>query len=225
MKKKLLSLLILFFLLSAPWVKVVSADERPSKVTISYIEHIPPFWFRDTDGNLQGIGPDYWRLWGGKKLGIEVEFKLRNWQASLDAVLYGHADFHSGMVQSEERKKIFDFASKPMVTTEEFIFVRTDLDVSVPSQLGKIPVWTDGGISKGILQDKFPDMVLLDADGYETINKMIEKRSADAFVMDFDIAAFSLAKLNASGKYKKKIYSVFKQPLYTGVKKKATIRC
>ena len=38
----------------------VFADvKKPDSVTISYIEHIPPNWFRDSEGTLQGIGPDY----------------------------------------------------------------------------------------------------------------------------------------------------------------------
>jgi len=217
MKTKLLLIPFITVMLFMSVVFEATADEKPSKVIISFIEDIPPSWFRDADGTLQGMGPDYWRLWG-KKLGVEVVFKTSTWQGSLDAVQNGEADFHSGMVSSDERKEIFDFASTPTVDTEEFIYVRSDLNISVPSKLDNIPVWTDGGISETILKEKFPELVLLNANGYSKIDEMIRNKTVGAFVMDQSIAVYTLAKLDATGRYKK-IYSVFKQPLYAAVKK------
>jgi len=193
------------------------ASEKPSKVIISYIDKVPPFCFRDTDGYLQGVVPDYWRLWG-KKMGIKVEFYISSWQGSLDAVANGDADIHSGMVPSDERKKIFDYADKETINTEEFLFVSRDMDVSSPEQLKNIPIWTDGGISASILKEKFKDIILINAGDYGIINEQIKNKAVSAFVMDENIAAYNLAKLDATGRFKR-VYSVFKQPLVSGVKK------
>ena len=151
-------------------------------------------------------------------MGIKVNFVITSWQGSLDAVTNGEADFQSGMVPTDERKKLFDFADKETINTEEFLYVRRDLDISIPSQLGKIPVWTDGGISETLLKERFDGLNLLNADGYEVINEQIKNKTMDAFVMDDSIAAYNLAKFDATARYKK-IYSVYRQPLYAAVAK------
>ncbi|PLX71306.1 MAG: hypothetical protein C0602_01485 [Denitrovibrio sp.] len=216
MKTKLLLLLLITIFVTQTAISA-QENEKPSSVTISYIEHIPPFWFRDSDGELHGIGPDYWRLWG-EKMGIEVQFYITTWSDSLDAIRRGDADFHSGMVPSIERKLVFDFANQQTVMTEEYLFVRKDLGAKNPSDLNKIPIWTDGGISEKLLKERFKGLTLISADDYSVINEQIKNKTMTAFVMDEDIAAYNLAKLDAAGRYKK-VYSVYKQPLFAAVAK------
>ena len=63
------------------------------KVTIVGSHDYAPFYFRDVDGNLNGIFVDIWNLWA-QKTGIAVEFQSMEFAQALEAVRSGPWKLH-----------------------------------------------------------------------------------------------------------------------------------
>ncbi|NMU25415.1 transporter substrate-binding domain-containing protein, partial [Vibrio parahaemolyticus] len=63
-----------------------------------------PFSYLSPDGEPKGILIDFWKEYAANNQ-IDVQFLLLDWDASLQAVKEGKADFHGGLVYSPERAK------------------------------------------------------------------------------------------------------------------------
>ena len=71
-------------------------DERPVKIIVTDDRAYAPFAFIDPAGQPRGISIDLWKRWS-QKTGVEVEFRLMEWDAALAAVRDGQADVVGGL--------------------------------------------------------------------------------------------------------------------------------
>ena len=59
----------------------VSRAELPKRITVAHSASWTPYAFRNAEGEPEGLLIDFWRLFGEKN-GVEVAFKLVDWQDS-----------------------------------------------------------------------------------------------------------------------------------------------
>ena len=64
---------------------------------------------------------DLWRLFG-ERTGVEIEFRLVDWAASLEALETGGADVHGGLTPTRTRTELFDF-STPILRVGTLLFM------------------------------------------------------------------------------------------------------
>jgi two-component system, sensor histidine kinase and response regulator len=99
--------------------------DAEARITVAGPAEFPPFFIRDTNGNLTGSRVETWRAWQ-EATGIEVEFLLRDWPEALAAFEAGEADVMDSIVETPERLERMRF-SEPFITINASLFYSTEL--------------------------------------------------------------------------------------------------
>ncbi|MDR3541326.1 MAG: transporter substrate-binding domain-containing protein [Desulfosporosinus sp.] len=99
----------------------------PEIKTISVVmdDNYPPYSFRDSQGNLQGITLDQWKLFE-QKTGITVNITGMTWNKAYESMLHGEFDVIDTISYNADRAKIYDF-SKPYATIDVPIFFQKNI--------------------------------------------------------------------------------------------------
>ena len=195
-------------------LRVLSAPKTPQqaqKETISVVmdDNYPPYVFRDSQGNLQGILVDQWALWS-KKTGIQAELYAMDWADALDGMRAGKYDVIDTAFQNEERDTWLDF-SAPYVTIDVPIFHSNQIGgitdaaslkeftVAVKAGDACIPILQAAGVEK-----------IVEYPSYEAIVAAAKSGDVSVFVVDEPAALYYL--------YQKGIVNAFSrsQSLYSG---------
>jgi PAS domain S-box-containing protein len=136
-------------------------------------------------------------LAGPMKRPIRIE--LMDWTAAQQMVLNGQADAVLEMSASEEREKLYDFASTTF--THQFGFVMRN---------GSSPTWnindlkgknvgaTSGGFPRAFLASR-PDLHLITIDNYEDGFNRLKTQKLDAMAVDLWVAAYLIERGKVSG--------------------------
>jgi signal transduction histidine kinase/ActR/RegA family two-component response regulator len=99
--------------------------------------HFPPYSFLDQNKQPAGFNIDIARA-AAKAMGIEVEFKLDQWDKTRTSLENGELDAISGMFFSRERDRSYSFSTKHSVSTGD-IFSKKDINLFNLQQLaGKV---------------------------------------------------------------------------------------
>lgn len=93
-------------LLAQAWPVLANTPPKPLIVTNS--KAWQPFSYLNEEGEPDGLLIDLWREYG-RVTGRPIQFKLVDWQASLDLVRNGQADVHGGLLWSPERNLVYDY--------------------------------------------------------------------------------------------------------------------
>ncbi len=115
-KPRLWLAVLLLAVIGAP----VNAAPAPKSIRVVLDDNYPPYIFRDSGGQVQGILKDLWDLWQ-LRTGITVDFRPMDWGKARATMESGHADVIDTIFDTEERRKIYDF-SQPYATIEVPIF-------------------------------------------------------------------------------------------------------
>src|ERR1035437_7426835 len=110
-----------FFLLMLEVISICG-QAAPSQTSIRVVldDNYPPYIFRDSSGQVQGILKDLWDLWQ-QRAGVAVDFQPMDWGKARSTMESGQADVIDTIFETEERLKIYDF-SRPYATIEVPIF-------------------------------------------------------------------------------------------------------
>lgn len=174
-----------------------------------------PYSYTSEQGEAMGILVNFWQEYS-QRTGTPVEFKVTNWQQSLDNVLSGNADAHIGMVRSDKREEKFDFIEPLFSIDTKLYFNRTLLsEFSVKEfLLGGYDYEVGvlfGGYQQEYMQTHYPNVKLKTF----TSNKLMMEEALSArlkaFVADTQVSNYFLHVGNKPGK----LLPV--QHLYTGV--------
>ncbi|MCV5410014.1 transporter substrate-binding domain-containing protein, partial [Escherichia coli] len=79
-----------------------------------------PFSYINKSGQPDGLLIDLWREYA-RVTGQKIEFRLVDWQGSLDLLHEGKADVHAGLLWSPERDKLFDYG-RPLAQLDSQLF-------------------------------------------------------------------------------------------------------
>jgi two-component system, cell cycle sensor histidine kinase and response regulator CckA len=87
-----------------------SDDFQPRKALVVLTDdNYPPYVFRSSDGNLQGIIPDQWKLWS-ERTGVPVRLQGMDWDKAINLMEKGEADVLDTVFKTPEREAIWDFS-------------------------------------------------------------------------------------------------------------------
>ena len=184
-------------------------SKKPQTITVVSDDNYPPYIFRDTNGNLQGILIDEWTLWE-KKTGIKVKFIGMDWAKAQRFIAEGRADVIDTMFLTEERARLYDF-SKPYVTIEVPVFFHNNISgiTDVASLQGFTIGVKEGDASIGMLK-KHGITTLREYASYEEIVKAAADQKIKVFCIDGPPAFYYLYKMDLEKEYRHSM------PLYSG---------
>lgn len=210
-KSLFLCILIMSLLFNCSFAYNSKADsyKKFSKIKVVMDDTYPPYVFKDSNGNLQGILIDQWKLWGSKT-GIKVEIHAMNWDKAEKLMEKGSFDVIDTIFFNEKRSKIYDF-SKPYTKIEVPIFFNKNISgiSGVETLKGFSVAVKKGDYSVNFLKEKgITD--LHEYDSYETMVNAAKNKEAVVLVMDKPPALYYMYKMEISHNFK------YSHPLYTG---------
>ena len=94
----------------APQASAPQSNAPPKSITVVTDDNYPPFVFRDSNGQLQGILKDSWALWQ-QHTGIAVNLKAMDWAKAQQQLQAGQADVIDTMFVTEARKRLYEFSA------------------------------------------------------------------------------------------------------------------
>ncbi|MBV7274078.1 transporter substrate-binding domain-containing protein [Clostridiaceae bacterium UIB06] len=188
-----------------------------SSITVALDNNYPPYAFKDSNGNLQGVTVDQWKLWE-KKTGIQVKLQGMPLDEGLNAIKEGKCDVIDDIFFNEERARFLDY-SKPHANIEVPIFFHKNISgiTGINSLKGFKVAVQKGDNSVNVLKKSG----ITDIQEYNSCEDIIEaakEHKIVTFIMDKPIAVYYLYKMNIQDEfnYTKPVYSA---ESYRAVKK------
>jgi PAS domain S-box-containing protein len=186
-----------------------NAETRLQNITVVSDDNYPPYIFRNSNGVIQGILVDEWKLWE-KKTGIKVNLIAMDWSKAQEFFLRGNADVIDTFFFTEERAKQYDF-TKPYATIDVPVFFHKNLGgiVDIESLQG-FTIGVKAGDACIEVLKKQGITSLQEYSSYETIVNAAMDGEIKVFSIDKPPALYYLYKMNFENEFR---YSF---NLYTG---------
>ncbi len=204
--------------LTANWSEAVPED-KSEKLIIAMPYNLPPRMFLDVEGRPAGLMVDIWRLWS-QKTGQPISFLPSSWDESLLNVANGTADLHSGMFESPDRKKKFDFSQS---------FYGMDVHLLIPKRLRNIQGLADlkgqkvaypkGSHHGEVLKRVYPEVEAVEYPSFRAAILAVARGEVQAMLTETLTTKHLLNDLGLSGQF---YFS--KEPAYKGYFKAAVQR-
>ena len=147
---RILAVLIVAFLCSSQIAfghsgMLQSGNPKPV-LTVGDDINYPPYSYMDSSGNPAGFNVDLAKA-VGKSMGYDVKIKLGAWSEIRTELETGKIDMISGLAQSKDRDKLYEFTSKHSVVTGA-IFTKQNIALQSLQDLeGKTVVVQEGEIT------------------------------------------------------------------------------
>jgi len=195
--------LLLLSLLITQGFRVNAAEEQaPASRTIRVVmdNNYPPYVFLDSEGAVQGILADQWRLWQ-RKTGIRVEMTAKDWHEALQGMKAGEFDVIDTTFKTEERAGWLDFG-KPYTRIEVAAFFNNTISgiTDVSSLKGFVVAVKEGDAAIDLLRSQGIDNLML-FKGYEAIIQAAKEHKVNVFVIDKPPALYFLYKYGIQQQY------------------------
>ncbi len=125
----------------------------------------PPFEFLDDEGRPSGFNVELIEAIA-KEMGIEVVIDLGLWSEVRNELASGQVDFITGMYQTAERERFFDF-SAPHNVVSHAIYTRKGSGISLPSDLvGRMVYVQSGDVMQEYLRERIPGAFIVKSRTY-----------------------------------------------------------
>ncbi len=95
---------------SATPAQTLPSETPPKSITVVLDDNYPPFIFRDSAGQIQGILKDSWALWEART-GVAVKLLPMEWAKALQMMQAGQADVIDTIFLTEARQRIYSFSA------------------------------------------------------------------------------------------------------------------
>ncbi len=200
----------------ALWMGFAMGQQPQRRVTVVGDIAYAPFEFRDDNGNVSGISVDLWKLWG-KKTGVEVEYRLYDWNKAIEMVRQGKADVIGGIFLRDDPALGFSqpyFKLNISIISSKTINRINDLQGLNGFQVGVVR----GDFMENHLKQAVPDIPLVLAPNYDALIKMALGGKVKVFVCDEPVAKFILAKYGALEQFQFSDKPVLAEMLRAGVR-------
>ncbi|SBO08501.1 putative diguanylate cyclase AdrA [Vibrio mediterranei] len=173
----------------------LAIERSPDTLIISNSKAWKPYSYLDENNQPAGILIDYWRAYGVAN-DVEVQFKLVDWQSSLDLVKNNQADVHAGLLWSKTRANYLEFGSEIFEIDTQLYFHSGLQSFNVNSFLMgghnyKVGV-VSGSYEVEFLQTNYPNVELTLYDNNSKLLQAAFSHQIRAFVADLQVANYYL---------------------------------
>ena len=215
----ILLLLLSSFLLSGCQDQAAQSDltSNPDSITVVMDDNYPPYTFRDTDGNLQGILIDQWALWE-KKTGTSVEITGMDWSDALTSMEAGEFDVIDTLFFNKSRAQVYDF-SAPYADLDVSIYFSNQFSGIVDADSIKgFPVGVKAGDASIEYLSSHGVQNLIEYSSYETLMNAMSDHEVIVAVIDEPPAEYYLYKFSLQNQINSS------EPLYSGQFHRAVLK-
>jgi polar amino acid transport system substrate-binding protein len=200
-----------------------SDTKTADTLVIALPDGFAPLFMRNFEGKPSGMLVEIWKLWA-RKTGRKIEFRLANWNETLQALRNGDADIHAGLFRSKKRQAWMDF-SQPYYELPSVIFYHTRLgEVSRPEDLAGLKI---GAVKESFhdqyLRENLPYVKVVTYPGVEAMIMAAMGNQIDAFLGEALSSFTFLDRLGGRGSFRQLEASLFTEKMHASVKKDNTV--
>ncbi|HBP63816.1 MAG TPA: histidine kinase, partial [Desulfosporosinus sp.] len=197
---------------------VFAATSEMKTISVVMDDNYPPYSFRDSQGDLQGITLDQWKLFE-RKTGIKVVITGMTWNIAYESMLQGKFDVIDTISHNEDRAKIFDY-SKPYATIEDPIFFHKSISAitDVNSLEGFTVAAKKGDNSINVLKE-YGITQIEEYDTAEAVVKAAKDHKQMIFVLGKSPAQYYLYKMGLDKEFNYTSSSLYTSQFFRAVKK------
>jgi PAS domain S-box-containing protein len=193
MKKIIILLLGLTLFYIAGVCSVASANDAVT-LKVGIYENKPKL-FIDDAGNAAGFWPDIINYIASKE-GWEIEYIPGTWVQCLDRLKNNEIDMMPDVAYTDDRAKIYDFSKETVYESWSRVYTRAGLNIkSILDLEGKSIAVLEGSINfdgpngiKSLTEDFKINCTFIAVDSYIKVFELVDKKEADAGVVDKDFA-------------------------------------
>lgn len=201
---RFVALCILLVAGHVPWMQVHAAEpggKTTRTVRVVMDNNYPPYVFVNSEGQVQGILPDQWRLWQ-QKTGIRVEITATEWTDALRDMKAGHYDVIDTAFETEERQTWLDFG-KPHARIEVAAYFDKNISAitTADSLQGFVVAVKEGDAAIDLLRSHGVDNLVFFKD-YEAVVQAAKEHKVNVFVVDTPPALYFLHKYGLQRDFK-----------------------
>ena len=164
-------------------------------------DNYPPYVFRSSNGELEGILVDQWKLWE-EKTGVKVQLVACDWAEALSQMQQNQFDVIDTIFPSVERRLFLDY-SQPYAVIDVAIFFHRNISgiAGMESLQGfRIGVKRGDYIADVLRQRGITDLVEMDS--YEAIIQAAKNQQLLVFAMDKPPALYYLYKMGLDKEFR-----------------------
>ncbi|WP_378081126.1 diguanylate cyclase domain-containing protein [Aeromonas bestiarum] len=177
--------LLLYLLWLPAW-----ATPAPKPLIVTNSKAWQPFSYINEEGQPDGLLIDLWREYG-RVTGRPIQFKLVDWQTSLDLVRTGEADVHGGLLWSPERNPLYDYGQGLSRLDAQLFFANSLRGSDVNYYLLHESVGVvAGGYEEYYARKHFPTTHLQTFSDNDAMLRAAFSGELDAFIADLQVANF-----------------------------------
>lgn len=201
MPRCLILFMPLLFLLALLITPPHAHSARPAQIKVVMDDNYPPFSFKDSSGNQQGILIDQWRLWE-QKTGIKVDIQAMDWGKAVAGMKNREFDVIDTLFKTEERSVWLDF-TKPYAQIEVPIFFDKEIGgiTDAASLKGFVVADKHGDAMISILEQSGVKSLQL-YDSFEGIVQAAKEHKVNVFVMGKPPALYFLNKYGIADRFR-----------------------
>ena len=209
LRSSMLALLVLCCAPTATVGQVAQSGAQPKSITVVMDDNYPPFIFRDSAGQLQGILKDTWALWQ-ERTGIAVNLQAMDWAKAQQVMQAGQADVIDTIFVTEARKRFYDFTA-PYAKLDVPIFFHQSISgiVNADSLKGFTVGVKDGDACIDVLREQGVDS-MKKYTSYTAVISAAIAGEVRVFCVDQPPALYLLHQLGVEEEFRRSL------PLYTG---------
>lgn len=166
------------------------AMPAPKPLIVTNSKAWQPFSYINEEGQPDGLLIDLWREYS-RVTGRPVQFKLVDWQTSLDLVRTGKADVHGGLLWSPERNPLYDYGQGLSRLDAQLFFANSLRGSDVNYYLLHESVGVvAGGYEEYYARKHFPTTHLQTFSDNDAMLRAAFSGELDAFIADLQVANF-----------------------------------
>jgi len=205
-------------LLLSPMTVVNAAPPEIKSITVVMDDNYPPYSFRNSQGELQGITLDQWKLFE-EKTGIKVKITGMTWNKAYESMMKGEFDVIDTISFSATRAKIFDY-SNAYATIDVPIFFQKNISgiTDVNSLQGFTVAVKKGDNSIDVLKANGITN-LEEYDTAEAIVQAAKDHKAVVFVLGKPPAQYYLYKLGIQDNFNYSSSVLYSSEFFRAIKK------
>jgi len=207
---------VIFLFLFTSQVYATTSEMRTISVVMD--DNYPPYSFRDSHGQLQGITIDQWKLFE-QKTGIKVAITGMTWNKAYESMLQDKFDVIDTISYNEDRSMLLDY-TKPYATIEVPIFFHKSLSaiIDVHSLEGFMVAAKKGDNSIKVLKEHGITQIE-EYDTAEAVVQAAKDHKQMIFVLGKPAAQYYLYKLGIDNEFNYTSSSLYISQFFRAVQK------
>jgi len=194
----LIGVILVYLVLCGP---VSAANATPSVIRVVTDDNYPPYTFLDSNGNMQGIAVDQWRLFE-KKTGIPVTITGLPWEEAQARLLAGDFDVIETLGYTDERAREYDFLPAYSRVDVPIFFDKDIPGISGPDSLSGFVVAVQSGDSAMPILRAHNVTSLKEYATYEEIVRDAKAGTIHVFCMDRPSALYFMNKYGITQEFR-----------------------